>query len=148
MRSDFVSQTILNGTGSSSNFGYIKPYNTTYLGLRQCELPSGAIPNGSNTFVQVNSVTGSCNSTLYSGSSLATSPSPTSRSTFNCADQVLLMSTGGQAQSIRSVQDSCAACSGQFNGANGHIDAFNTTSQSCNPHSFPDLGNYFAIRLR
>jgi len=109
---------------------------------------------GSQTPVYVFENNQSC--TYYYGftfkndfASLATNPNPKpANATWNCSDQVLLMNSSGTTNSIKAVQDYCPACSLQFNGTSGHIDAFNTSNQSCNPHSFNDLGSFFGVRLR
>jgi len=146
--SDFVSQTNINGTGSSLEFGLVAPYNSTYLKKNWCYLPSGASANGTNTFVKINSVMGSCHKTLFPDVTVAVSPNHTfASSRLKCADQVLLLNSSGQADSIKIVLDDCPGCSSQFNGTNGHIDSF-VGSPTCDPSTLPDYGIFFTIRLR
>jgi hypothetical protein len=151
INSTFAYQTNLNGAGSSLSYGVIMPYSITWVG-QTCELPvggtSGLKDNSGNTFVKVPSATGSCNKTLASGSSIATSPNPNpANSTWTCSDKVLLVNSSDATDSIKAVQDYCPACSGDFRGQRGHVDTF-ISNQSCSAHDFNDYGNFTAIRLR
>jgi len=154
VRSDFLSYTVTNGSGSSTSYGLLKPWSATWLHSTQSGLPDpcpvpplpGVSPN--NTLVAVTQNTGQCyNMTMVAGTSLATYPGPLdSGSSWNCGDSVLLVdpNTGG-ANSVRVVQDRCPACS---DGA--HIDAYSANT-SCNPHLNIDLtppsgGKFTAIR--
>lgn len=139
-KQDFVSFVNLNGTGDSGEFGYVKPYGVTYLGKNVCNLPPNA--TSANTFVKIKDITGSCNSTVYSGQSLAVNPNPNpdgNNSNYLCGDKVLIMGLGGQANSVRAVQDYCPVCNTGFGSTQGHIDSFDTTNKSCAASSFTDL---------
>ena len=94
--------------------------------------------------------------------SLATDPNatPPNGTTYLYGDAVLLVdrSDTNDPRGLRSVQDLCAACTGQAveTGVSSlaHIDLYNGTSQSCNAHSVGDyvgsngVGQWYAIRLR
>jgi len=134
----FMSQVVENGTGVSVSNGTLQTYN---VNTKRCGVPSGA--SSSDTFYQVTSITGSCNTALSGGTSLATNPNPNSSNTkWDCGDQVLLVNSSDQTNSTKTVQDYCPACS-----TPGHIDAF-SSSQACTVGSIPDYGNFYAIRLR
>lgn len=72
---------------------------------------------------------------------------------FQYGDAILLFDQGDNNDSrlLRSVQDKCPACSGQFGqpywgNTVAHIDMYNGTNQSCSLNN--DYGQYYAIRLR
>lgn len=137
---NFVRQTQLNGTGSSNTFGLVKPiYITSCAGAKK---PAGA--TASNTFVQVSTITGDCNSQLVPDVSVATYPDPNTSSPPNsvCGDSILLVQSSQTNLAVKSVADLCPACSGDFRGTNGHIDDFSSIP-SCNPLKIPDLGNFW-----
>ncbi len=145
--SRFFTQTKINGTGLSRNYGLIKPWGASDFPA-YCSLPPNALSQGANTFVQIPSVTGACNKSLYAGQSVATNPSPKSGlPDWNCSDKILLVNPADDRNdSVKSVQDACPLCSGGFNGTNGHIDSYSDASV-CTP-PFSDYGNFFTIRLR
>jgi len=151
LNSTFIGRTVLNGTGNSISFGLIKPWGTTWA-AKYCPVPplTGATEN--NTFVQVSSVTGSCNTALTPGTSVAVSPDPTSAPSdqLQCSDNVLLVDSSDNTNSIMVVGDTCPACSGGFNGQNGHIDVFSSlpTCQGSGDGAVVDYGNFTAIRTR
>jgi hypothetical protein len=151
LSAQFMSQTVINATGRSTQFGLIKPFNNTGL-IRFCNYPDGG--NQGNTFVQVSKIAGSCNTEFKDGTSLAVNPNPhtDTTGTWNCGDQVALVSTNNTLDSVRIVQDACGRCKrvSDFNGANGHIDVY-TTEDACRPTAIFDYNSpatYYGIRLR
>jgi uncharacterized protein YjdB len=140
LRSDFMTQLYINGTGISLSHGILK-YTT------QCSnYPSGA--NSQNSFVQVSQVTGSCNSILVGGSTVAAYPNPPiSYPTWVCGDLLEYVTSSDTNQAQKAVQDYCPACNSGFNGTSGHIDDF-SSSTACSGHAVGDYGNYLTIRLR
>jgi hypothetical protein len=158
LKSDFLQQVNLNGTGKSASFGLLKPYRTTLLGKSWCALPPGGSMDidAGNTFVQVQVVDGSCNTAFQNGLSLATNPDPNADPTgqWQCGDSVLLVSPSNVNHSTRVAQDLCPACAGGFGGTKwpgtvGHIDSYNTLNfcKKNDPNNI-DLGNFYGIRLR
>ena len=139
LRTSFISQTRNNGTGSSINFGLVKPARATALG-RYCLRRFPPDANLDNTFVQVSSVTGSCLSTLVPGTSVATADG-------SCNAQELLVDNLTNAiYGSRRSADTCPACRlPNPPGIDGHIDNF-TSSQSCSAHAVGDLGNFWTLQ--
>jgi hypothetical protein len=137
LKSDFSSQVYLNGTGSSSNYGILK---YTPGRANQCAYPAGA--DDSNTFLQVTSITGSCNKTLDT-SSVATYPNPvTDVTTFGCGDNLALITSANAQQARKYPEDYCPSCNSGFNNTNGHIDNY-STNQACSSHAVGNYGNYW-----
>ncbi len=169
MGSLFITQTAENGTGVSNAYGIVKGYAA---GARNICYP-GASDNGSHTFFAVDAggntltkITGTstCHNTVLSdgtnspnplvnnnppAGTLATDPAD---SRYACSDQIMMIDPGSDTYDLRTVQDSCPACSGGFGpptwpGTVAHIDTFNS-SETCNPNAVGDYGNRVAIRLR
>lgn len=137
LNSAFIDQTVLNGTGVSNSHGIMKYTPGT---KNQCAYPTGS--NDSNTFLQVSSVTGSCNRILDT-TSVATNPNPvTDVTTFGCGDNLSLISSGNAQQAMKYPEDYCPACNAGFNGTNGHIDNY-STNQACTGKAVGDYGNYW-----
>jgi hypothetical protein len=134
LKSDFVSQTFINGTGASQSHGILK-YSTSCT-----DYPSGA--NSQNSFLAVSSVTGACNTTMSGGVSVATYPSPNVGNPFGCGDNILLVTSSNSNEAVKDAADYCPACSSGFNGTNGHIDDY-SSSQACSGSGVGDLGNYW-----
>jgi hypothetical protein len=138
LKSDFVTQTYINGSGVSLNYGSLQ-YNSGSL----C---SGSYPTGANTtnsFLQVTNIDGSCGTTVVGGDSVATYPNPAIvGGTYVCGDNILLVTSANTNQAIKHVADYCPACSAGFNGTNGHIDNYNS-SQACSAHNLGDYGNFW-----
>jgi hypothetical protein len=138
LKTDFVSQTYRNGSGKSLSYGDLQ-YNSG----KTC---SGKYPSGANTqnsFLEVANIAGSCGTPVVGGTSVATYPNPAvAGGPFVCQDNVLLVTSANANQAIKQVADYCPACSGQFNGTNGHIDDY-TSSSSCSAHSVGDYGNFW-----
>jgi hypothetical protein len=138
-KSDFLNQTKINGTGSSTTYGYIKPGWNTDLETR-C---AGKFPNGAtkdNSYLQMSSVIGSCNMALVPNVSVATKPK-------NCAsDQTLVNTTTNVNLPVtKNSDDTCPGCGKDFDGTDGHIDNF-TNIPKCKPSDIVDLGNYWTLR--
>jgi hypothetical protein len=140
LNGQFMVQASTNGTGVSASGLILK----AGAALNYCGLPPGATQgNSGNTFYEVTSITGQCNTSLSGGTSLATNPFPNnSNQDWNCNDQVLLVNSGDSVDSTKTVQDACPACS-----TPGHIDTF-SSNQACSAHSIVDYGTFTAIRLR
>lgn len=141
LKSDFVMQTEGNGTGASLSYGILK-YDD---GSCRNNYPQGA--NSSNSLRPVSSITGSCNVTLIAGDSVATNPNPFLITSYKCADDILLVTSGNGTQAIKHAEDNCPACSTGFNGTNGHIDDF-SSSQACTAHGVGDYGNFWTADTR
>jgi len=149
VKSDFLANTVTNGSGLSANYGLLKPWTATWLKSSKptvpdpCPIPPLSGLSENNTLVAVTQNTGQCyNMNMVAGTSLATYPGPLDKgSTWNCGDNVLLVDPNtGKATSVRVVQDRCPAC---IDGA--HIDAYSANT-SCSPRLNVDLGNFTAIR--
>ena len=140
LKSDFISQVALNGSGVSQTYGNVQV--TT-----QCSnYPSGA--NSGNSFAQVTTINGSCLQPVVAGQTVAVYPNPKPvNATWNCSDTVQLVTTSDANQAQKSVKDYCPACSSGFNGTSGHIDDY-TSSPACSGHAVGDYGNFLTIRLR
>src|SRR5947209_5663966 len=83
MRTAFVTQVAINGTGFSINYGLLK-YDT---GRCNSNRPSGS--TSSNSFWMIPSVTGQCGTVLVGEDSVATQPGPQDLgSKFNCGDNM------------------------------------------------------------
>ncbi len=140
LRSDFMTQLFINGSGVSLSNGNLHYYT-------QCSnYPSGA--NSQNSFLQVSQITGSCNTVPQGGSTVATYPNPpVSYPTWECGDLLQYVTSSDTNQVQKSVQDYCPACNTGFNGTSGHIDDY-SSSTACSGHSVGDYGNFLTIRLR
>ena len=138
LNASFIAQTQLNGTGTSQSYGYVKGARATGV-RRYCK---GKFPQGAtldNTFVQVSSVTGSCNRNLVAGTSAATAGGSCS------AVDLLVNRSDNKNFGSKNSDDTCPACSGDFRGTDGHIDSF-SSNQSCSAHDAADLGNYWTLQ--
>jgi hypothetical protein len=146
--SEFVSQTKINGTGSSIDYGLLKPLGATDAGSR-C---SGHLPphaSSDNTFVRVPTVTGSCNTLITANHSVATNPNPTGKtSLLQCGNSLTLVQASPTPFASRVVADLCPACDGLFSGTNGHIDSY-TANHACQGHGeIGDLGKFYTSHLK
>lgn len=103
------------------------------------EFPAGSV--SSSTFVQVQSVTGSCNSTLVPDASVAMDPA----ATYPCGTGFQLSTLADQLYGNRTKQDLCPACAGDFGQMEGHIDSY-TSSDACSGRAVGDLGNFWTIK--
>jgi hypothetical protein len=151
LRGLFITQTTTNGTGMASDptIGLLAAFRATAL-YSQCGWPEGSNqdPYSGNVFVMVPNVKGACNTQIIAGA-LATNPNPNNdpSGTWNCSDAVSFLQGNGSIGSPNPVQDFCPACSGDFRGANGHIDVYSST-QACS--KVPDYPGspLMGIRLR
>lgn len=136
LKSDFLAQTLLNGTGRSESFGLVKPGVATSVKKRcKGKFPDGA--NESNSYVQVSSVTGSCNKILQANKTIAMNPY---NPTFKCGNRFLLVSTSGDVnKGTRTNQDSCPGCT------DDHIDNY-TDVEHCTSHDVGDLGVFWTVQ--
>ena len=110
---------------------------------RSCRghFPDGATVN--NSCLQVTGVIGSCNTALAAGTSVATHP------TLNlaCNANLALVQASNANYGNKTRADTCPACSGDFNGTDGHIDSY-SANQACTAHDVGDLGNYWTVQTR
>ena len=146
LSSTFATQVRLNGSGVNAGTTII-PLSSSWMS-NQCVFPPNLGVAPGNIFVRnVPPKTGSCNTTLGAGISLAVSPGPTKpNSPWTCGQNVLLVDPiTTNTNSIRVVQDECPACAGSFGGQLAHIDVYNS-SGACN--GLVDTGNFFSIQLR
>ena len=145
LNSDFVYQTVLNGTGMSNAYGLLKPLGITNA-RRLCGkgLPPGA--SSENTFVQVSTVTGSCNTQIAADHSVATFPNPNGANGtlyLVCDDSLNLDESDNTTDYTRGVADKCPACAGGH-----HIDSY-TDNTACEAHgAIGDLGNFYTSTTR
>jgi hypothetical protein len=131
LRNDFISQSWLNGSGITIQFG-------TEQNEAFCLSQPGAPVDASGRSFRPQAIVPSCgpghtvnNSTVARGD---TAP-------LNCGDSVLIVGLGGTA-TTKTVTDRCPACTGQL-----QLDNY-TTQTACQPGTIPDLGNFKTIRLR
>lgn len=137
LKSDFVSQTYLNGSGASQGYGDLQFNNGS--------LCSGKYPNGANTqnsFLQVSSITGACGTPVVGGDSVATYPSPNVGNPYGCGDNIQLVTSSNANQALKHVADYCPACSSGFSGTNGHMDDYSSV-QACSGGAVGDYGNFW-----
>lgn len=134
LKSDFISQSWLNGSGITINYG--TEQNEAY-----CLNPSQNPPADANgRSFRPQAIEPSCgagygvsNSTLAKGDDAP----------LVCGDQVLIVGLGGpNASVVKNVTDRCPACTGSL-----QLDNY-TTQAACQPGSIPDLGTFRTIRLR
>lgn len=142
LKTDFVSQTHVNGTGKSASYGLIQSGAAVNL-ISRC---AGKVPGGAtstNSFLKVTAVVGACRVPLVADLSIATYES---MSTANCGMTVALVdrTTKATFQSNRRRDDHCPACSSFPNGTDGHIDSF-SSAESCSTN-VGNLGNYWTAR--
>ena len=142
LNASFASQVNVNGTGVSTNHGIVKAGAATNL-RRACRghFPAGATLG--NSYLQVASVIGSCNTTLVANNSVA------SHGTLGlaCNSPLTLVQTSNANFGGRTRADTCPACDGGFNGTDGHIDSY-TDNEACTAHDVGDLGNYWTVKAR
>ena len=142
LKSDFVSQTQLNGTGKTVSHGLVQSAAAVNL-IARCagKVPAGATT--SNSFLKVTAVVGACRMPLVADVSVA---SYESASTTNCGMTIALIDRATKAtfQSNRRRDDQCPACRSFPSGTDGHIDSFSSTER-CST-DVGNLGNYWTIR--
>ena len=132
LRSDFMTQTTINGTGIRVSNGGILKYDS---GLCNSNRPAGS--TASNSYLMVNSVTGSCGSPLTGGDAVATFLGPRDSGTpYGCGDNMILVNSSNVRAFLKHVLDRCA---GTAQGcADGHVDNYNG-SPWCSGASIGDL---------
>ena len=142
LTSKFADQVRLNGSGVHAGATII-PLKTSWM-RNLCNLPANVGLGIDDIFVRnVPPKTGSCNTTLGAGVSLAAF---FDSGNWACGDNVLMVDLNtAQTNSIRVVQDNCPACRGAFGGQLAHIDAY-SGSGACG--GIVDTGNFFSIKLR
>ncbi len=148
LNSNFMNQVVINGTGYSTNNGIIKYCPSTWTACCAAQRPKGA--TDSNAFLEVSIVTGSCNTKLIAGTSVATYPNPhgnTNLTDFLCRDTALLVTSSDTDQAVKTTQDWCKACSGDFRGTQGHIDDY-SPSQACSGSLVGDYGNFWTANTK
>jgi hypothetical protein len=134
--SQFISQVDINGSGVATQWGDVKSLAATSCSGATKNRPAGATggANG-NSFVEVDTITGTCNTTL--GNTTVASCAKDTR--LSCGNSVFINTVG-----VKTVQDTCPACCKDANYQ--HLDNY-TTQQACNPRAFNDLGNFVTIKL-
>lgn len=136
LKSDFISQVNINGSGISEDYGGIKSLAATRCSNETENRPEDATggANG-NSFVQA-PITGSCGTTL-SNSSLARCTNDTR---LSCGDRIYI-----HTQSVKIIQDRCPACCG----APGmqQLDNYTSTDTRCRPGEINDLGRFITIKI-
>lgn len=136
-KSDFLEFADINGTGKSSHLGYVKPAVATSVATTCADKLPPNVPL-TDIYVQVSSVTGACNTELLPEVSVATVDK-------KCVAKEILVRSNNQPFQKRDVDDQCKRCKRDFRGTDGHIDAF-VSNDSCDPHDFVDLGNYWTLQ--
>jgi hypothetical protein len=134
LKSDFESQTSINGTGQSLSWGLLKAVNAS-----SCKGASGAPPgatsgNSGNTFVQIQPpITGACNVAL-SGSMVAAY-------NHNCNLEIMIHGYPSNPGTEKVVEDECPAC-----GLDPpHFDNFLPGAQPACSHKVGDLGYFYTL---
>jgi len=134
LASNFASQAALNGTGLSSHWGYVKPVSATSCANATTGKPGNA--NSQNTFVEVSSVTGSCNTSLGNSNVAA----------YNhvCGQRIQIQGYPANSHTQKSVQDECPACGNDA----PHFDNYSTSSGTNCSKSLTDLGRFVTLVLQ
>ena len=141
LSTQFESQASLNGIGQSLHYGLLKALAATSCSRATAGKPAGA--NNGNTFVEVTSFTGSCNTTLSSSTVAQYSPQGTS---VNCGQQEFIYHYPSSPGTLKTVQDRCPACSNSPGSA--HFDDFNPSQGAPNcgiGGGMPSLGNHVTL---
>jgi hypothetical protein len=143
MVSKFASQVNINGTGKSVLHGLVKTGLATDL-ARRCrgKFPPGA--NLENTYLQVPSVTGSCNRPLtpYSVGATSSVATPPEYAIACGRTMTLVNRTSGRTEGFRKRDDTCPLCSTPVHGVDGHIDQY-SSAVACSGHGVGDFGVYW-----
>jgi hypothetical protein len=134
LRSDFIDQSWLNGSGITISFG--PEQNEAW-----CLLPGHGNPPADasgRSFRPTGSILGSCglavgNDTVAKGDD---------ETLLTCGDQILIVGLGAGTGTVKTVTDRCAQCTGQ-----NQLDNY-TTLSACVPRAILDLGYFRTIRLR
>ncbi|GEM_PF-2001008 len=133
LRSDFISQSWLNGSGITitSYYGYNTEQNAQWC-INNNYLPADAPGRG---FAFVSQILTSCQSLFLNNTTVARSPNDAN---LTCGDQVLLIGYG--TNTVKTVTDTCPICTAS------QLDNY-TTASACSPRAHTDLGNFKTIRV-
>ena len=140
LRSDFMSQVVVNGSGVSVNNGPLHYEPPTVC--------SSSRPQGStdqNSFELVSAITGSCGTAVSAGvnGTVAVYPNPAvAGGPYVCGDNTLEVTSANTNNGLKTVADFCPGCNTGFLGTLGHIDDY-SSSQACSAHAVGDLGNFW-----
>ncbi len=149
-----MNQVVQNGTGYRTNNEIINYCPSTWTGI--CATCAAQRPKGatnSNSFLMVSIVTGSCNTQLIAGKSVATDPNPRGNIAdlydFLCRDTALLVTSSDNNQAIKTAQDWCPSCGDpdSFKYTDGHIDDY-SSSVACSAHDVGDYGNFWTANTK
>ncbi len=133
LRGDFISQSWLNGSGITIDFG---PEQNEAFCISNAPHPDDA----SGRSFRPQSIVPSCGAT-FSVNNLTVARGDDAP--LSCGDQVLIVGLGGGVQgTTKTVTDRCPACTGRL-----QLDNY-TTQPACRPGTISDLGNFTTIRLR
>jgi len=137
LKSGFVSQVNLNGSGHSLNYGDVKALAATRCRTETDNRPPDAT---GNSFVQIPVIDGACGVPPDGTTVAGCLASVDSRGMFACGDQVYIHRFG-----VKTVVDHCPACCG----ADGQLDNYTSMNGGCSGHAVGDLtsGRPMTIRL-
>ena len=119
LSSQFEGQLAINGSGQSNRYGLLKALAATSCAPKTQNKPTDSTNN--NTFVQVSSITGSCNSSLSNTTVAQHSPVTVQ---VNCSQGEFLYGYPSSPGTAKTIQDRCPACSNTPGSA--HFDNWNT----------------------
>ncbi len=126
----FESMTALNGTGQSNSYGLLKALAASSCAYATTGKPAGA--NNSNTFMEVSSVTGACNTAL--------STSTVAQFNHWCGVQIFLEGYGSPGTE-KTVADECNRCGSDP----PHFDNWTPNGGSNCSKDVSDLGSGFYV---
>jgi hypothetical protein len=136
LRSAFVSQAWINGSGVSIGYG---PLQIEWI----CSPPVGS---DRNYFREVSSIAPGCGAS-YGLNSNTVAWSYQLNGNLQCGDQVLIVGLGAGMGTIKQVTDKCAPNPpNQYGCVAAQLDNYNTGA-ACSPKAFSDLGYFKTIRL-
>jgi hypothetical protein len=130
LRTLFMMQASLNGSGHSINFGDVR---------REAECikaKHNPPPGATDHSFRPGMVTPTCTGETLSDSTVARNPH---HRFLDCGDEVLIVGLGGRVGTVKTVTDECPVC------GETQLDNF-TTKKACS--KVGDLGRYVTIRLR
>jgi len=99
LSTQFMSQTALNGSGNSSNYGLVKGLAATSCRGATNGRPADA--SNQNTFVQVSNITGACGQPLTAGT--------VAQYSHSCGLQIFISGYGSPG-TVKVVEDECPRC--------------------------------------
>jgi hypothetical protein len=137
LNGQFIKQTVLNGTGRSSQYGLLHTSVNTAV-VKKCadKFPAGATTD--NTFIRVYYVIGSCGTYMYPDSAAAVAKN----SGLPCGTQLSLVKNDNSDFAGRVVQDLCPICKLFPKGTEGHIDSYSSAIY-CSSDEVGSLGTYW-----